>query len=213
VNLVSVGGAFDYSKLGCTHHSYSDYALLSQIDSCNIFFPGSDIEFETLFKKNYTNDAINYYRLTEFPHQIEISPDKIKTGKSIRIIDGRDVTLVAVGSSLKQAIDSIEFLNSRNISVDLIYLHTLKPIDTELIIESLTQTKNLVVISQTNQRGGISQEILSNIPRNLSFNFESIEINDFVRQYGSYEFLLSSIGMSIDQISSRVLSLIRGNGD
>jgi len=207
VNLVSVGGAFDYSKLGCTHHSYSDYALLSQIDSCNIFFPGSDIEFETLFRKNYTNEAINYYRLTEFPHQIEISRDKIETGKPIRIAYGRDVTLIAVGSSLKQAFHSLEFLNSRDISVDLIYLHTLKPLDTEMILDSLVETKKLVVVSQTYRRGGISQEILSAIPRSLPFIFESLEINDFLREYGTYDFLLRESGLDVEQITSKVLAL------
>ncbi len=208
VNLVSVGGAFDYSKLGCTHHSYSDYALLSQLDSCNIFFPGSDNEFETLFRENYTNGAINYFRLTEFPHQIEINPDEIKTGKSIRIIDGRDVTLVAVGSSLKQAIDSMEFLNTKDISVDLIYLHTLKPLDTTMILDSLVETKRLVVVSQTNRRGGISQEILSRIPRSLPFIFESLEINDFLRGYGTYDFLLQESGLGAEQISSKILALL-----
>jgi transketolase len=207
VNLVSVGGAFDYSKLGCTHHSYSDYALLSQIDSCNIFFPGSDNEFETLFRKNYTNEAINYYRLTEFPHQIEISRAKIETGKPIRIAYGRDVTLIAVGSSLKQAFHSLEFLNSRDISVDLIYLHTLKPLDTEMILDSLVETKKLVVVSQTYRRGGISQEILSAIPRSLPFIFESLEINDFLREYGTYDFLLRESGLDVEQITSKVLAL------
>jgi len=83
INLVSVGGAFDYSKLGCSHHCYTDYSLIAQFKNANIFFPGSDIEFELLFKSSYNNKQINYFRLTEYPHGIGFGPSEISVGKGI----------------------------------------------------------------------------------------------------------------------------------
>jgi transketolase len=207
VNLVSVGGAFDYSKLGCTHHSYSDYAIVSQIESSNIFFPGSAMEFELLFRENYANGKINYFRLTEYPHKFDLPKHSIVTGKSIKLISGDDLTLVAVGSSLREAEESCVNLKTKGISVDLIYLHSLKPLDTQIIVESVKHTQKLVIISQTNSRGGIASEILSTIPREIFFLYDSLEIQDFVREYGTYDYLLEVSGLSSKHLTEKIMRL------
>ena len=53
-NIVSVGSAFDYSNLGCTHHCYGDFALLKTLPNVDIFYPGSPLEFDELFKNHMT---------------------------------------------------------------------------------------------------------------------------------------------------------------
>ena len=66
VNLVSVGGSFDYSKLGCSHHSYSDLAIINQFENSQFFYPGSAVEFDVLFNQTYRKNKINYFRFQIF---------------------------------------------------------------------------------------------------------------------------------------------------
>src|SRR3989338_3512668 len=71
VNLVSVGGAFDYSQLGCSHHCYADISLMKHFKRANIFFSASCMEFNILFKQAYNNGLINYFRIADNAHDVE----------------------------------------------------------------------------------------------------------------------------------------------
>ncbi len=64
-NIVSVGASNDYTKLGTTHHCFEDINILSNYDDINLFVPANEKEFQYLFKKNYNNNSINYFRLSE----------------------------------------------------------------------------------------------------------------------------------------------------
>lgn len=64
-NLVSVGASNDYAKLGTTHHCFEDINILSNYEDINLFIPSSEKDFKYLFKKNYNNNSINYFRLSE----------------------------------------------------------------------------------------------------------------------------------------------------
>ena len=69
-NFVSVGGSFDYSQLGCSHHCYTDVSLMSHFSRANIFIPGSAEEFNQLFKEVYKNNEINYFSHCSFSARI-----------------------------------------------------------------------------------------------------------------------------------------------
>ena len=85
INIVSVGGAFDYSQLGCTHHCYSDVSILSHLSDSNIVVPGSATEFNSIFKQIYKNGKINYYKIPEVPHETNIE-DNIIFGNELDTI-------------------------------------------------------------------------------------------------------------------------------
>ena len=63
-NIVSVGGSNDYAKLGTTHHCFEDISVLSNYDDINLFLPSNPQEFDYLFKKNYKNNSVNYFRMS-----------------------------------------------------------------------------------------------------------------------------------------------------
>mgnify|MGYP001356297175 FL=1 len=63
-NIVSVGGSNDYAKLGTTHHCFEDISILSNYDDINLFLPSNPQEFDYLFKKNYKNNSVNYFRMS-----------------------------------------------------------------------------------------------------------------------------------------------------
>jgi transketolase len=79
VTIVTVGGTFDYSDLGCTHHCYNDIALMRSIPNMQVYEPGSAKEFEQLFKQTWGNGHPKYFRLSNHSHNqsLNVSPGEI----------------------------------------------------------------------------------------------------------------------------------------
>ena len=211
VNLISVGGAFDYAKLGCSHHCYTDYSLLSKFSKSNIFFPGSDIEFRSIFENVYNNGEINYFRLTEFPHDISFESSEIKVGKAIKISSGSDLTIVTAGAALKRVQEATYLLNKSGYSVDILYYHTLKPFDSKIIFDSVSKTKKVIVFEENSSEDGLFKLVNNSISGKFLYNIRQIAINDFVRTYGTYEYLCEITGLSTSNLLEVSLNLIEGH--
>ena len=102
-NIVTVGSAFDYSQLGCTHHCYSDFGLLKTLPNTHLFYPATTGEFDILFRQSYNRRQLNYFRIPMHGHEMDFPTENIVCGKIIRILEGEDLSLIAVGSQLQTA--------------------------------------------------------------------------------------------------------------
>ena len=211
VNLISVGGAFDYAKLGCSHHCYTDYSLLSKFSKSNIFFPGSDIEFRSIFKNVYNNGEMNYFRLTEFPHDVSFESSEIKVGKAIKISSGSDLTIVTAGAALKRVKEATYLLNKSGYSVDILYYHTLKPFDSKIVFDSVSKTKKVIVFEENSSEDGLFKLVNNSISGKFVYDIRQMAINDFVRTYGTYEYLCEITGLSTSNLLKVSLNLIEGH--
>ncbi len=187
VNIVSVGGAFDYSKLGCSHHCYTDVSLISHLKNSNVILPASNVEFLKIFKKIYRNKKINYFRLPENKHEVNINEKDIQFGKSVKIINGKDVTLVACGSMLKEAKKAADYCIDKGISVELIYIHTMKPFDYISIKKSVSKTRKLVTVEDLSAHDGLFSLCLKSIYNLNNVKAKQLAIEDFIHSYGSFE--------------------------
>lgn len=209
VNLVTVGSAFDYGALGCTHHCYDDFALLKNIPGMEIIFPGSPIEFNLLFKQRYDNGLPTYFRLPAATHDVNLKKEQIIFGKGITIKTGGNLTIIAIGSQLKTAMLSIAPLNDISIDAEVIYLPTIQPLDRKLILRSLAKTKRCLVIEEHGKYGGVYDDILRLVADEPGMNirYSSINIGDkFVHEYGSYEDHCDKLGFTPENIVKKVKS-------
>ena len=211
INLVSVGGSFDYSKLGCSHHSYEEVAILKHFARAQIFLPGSNVEFETLFKQHYKDNKINYFRITEYPHNHNIEIDKIKNKYSYKVRDGKDLTIVALGNQLKNSIKAADILNTENkIESDIIYFNAIRPFESEIFLRSIAKTKKFICIEELSKSGGLYEDCLkSSIEINEKINSAHLSISDFIHDYGSYDELSFSAGLSVENIILQARELIK----
>lgn len=208
INLVSVGATFDYSKLGCSHHSYSDFALLSQFEKSNFVYPGSALEFDVLFKKIHKKNNINYFRITENTHNINLNKNEISFGKGILLSKGKNLTVVCTAGTLQASQEAVEILKKKKISIDLIYLHTLKPIDKNLILRSTKKTKKILVVEDFNYNGGLASNCLS-ILKNRNVKFANLSLNNFIHDYGSYKNLNFKSGLTVKNITKKINFLLK----
>lgn len=93
-NIVSVGASNDYTKLGTTHHCFEDINVISNYEDVNIFIPSNPNEFEYLFKKNFNNKSINYFRISESKLKFHIKSNGFLRKKNVKNL------LIIVGNSL-----------------------------------------------------------------------------------------------------------------
>jgi transketolase len=207
LNLISVGSAFDYSQLGCSHHCYTDISLISHFKHSHIFFPSSPMEFNLLFKSTYRNGQINYFRLPEKPHGIALAAESIQVGKAIKMTQGDDLTIVVIGPQLKTAMEAARLLNSIGTQTEVLYYPVIKPFDAEAIFHSAQKTRKVLVIEEASAHDGIFNSVLKAAKGINDVQYAQIAIDDFVHQYGTYEELCEDLGFSVKGI----LSAIRQN--
>ena len=197
-NFVSVGSSFDYSKLGCTHHSYSDFAIIKNIPNTQIFYPSGKNEFYKLFLESYNKNKINYFRLPSEMHSEIIDEKKINAGKAIKIVDGNKLTICCFGPHLSELKEIVMMFKKKKIDIDLLYYPTIKPFDSKSLIKSLKKTKKIFVVEEHCLNGGGTGSVQDVILKNSLFvksYFLNLE-NLFVKNYGEHEDLKKELGFS-----------------
>ena len=126
VNIVSCGASFDYAWDGATHHCYTDLAILRMLPGIEVIQPGSKKELDTLLRSQYNNGKTTYFRLSDHPHDIDIS---VEFGKGVVLKDsGSKLTVMTAGPILGNVMHACQDLD-----INLVYFHTIKPIDREII--------------------------------------------------------------------------------
>jgi len=204
-NIVTVGSAFDYSYLGCTHHCYGDFALLKTLENSQITYPTTPVEFDTLFRQSYRNDALTVFRVPENQHEVSFPSEEIQFGKGIKVTDGKSITLVATGPQLKTALGARSILVSRGWDTEILYIHTIRPLDEELILSSVSKTKHVVVIEEHMRSGGLGDDVLRATRKLSGIHYASVSIPDeFVRAYGSYDDHCETLGLTPEGVVALV---------
>lgn len=204
LNLISVGGAFDYSQLGCSHHCYTDVSLLSHLKRGVVILPGSPREFNKLFNDIYTNGLINYFRLPEHPHGIQFATSDIQFGRGIRVREGDDVTLASIGSQLRTAVAAAERLAAEDISAEVLYFHTLKPFDAALLRASVEKTRCFITIEELSAHDGLFNLCLRASLGLDGIAARQIAIEDFIHGYGSYDELCAKLKLTPEGVMQAV---------
>jgi len=205
-NIVSVGASFDYAQLGCSHHCYTDVALLSHLKRASVFLPSNLREFDVLFSKSYRNGGINYFRLTENAHGIHIP--ELEPGRICKVRDGEDLTIVALGPQLKSAVAVADFLLGEAISCDVLYVHTFKPLEVSEIEKSVKKTRRLVTLEELSMNGGLYSVVTSALAGRFLFGSLQFAVGDFVHGYGTYSQLCERAGLGTSEVVSRIRKLL-----
>jgi transketolase len=207
-NLISTGSAFDYSKLGASHHCYSDFKILSSIPKIRLFFPSSQNEIEVLIKKNYKN-GLNYFRIPEYGHQCIIKKEKIKTGRPIKIKSGKDLTCIAVGTQLRNALIISEKIKD-TYSIEILYIHSINPMQMDLIKKSILKTKKIFLLDEQSEISLVAEKIYK---LRMFLNFEFLNINikndDFIREYGDKKDLERFIGLEPGLVIKKIKKIFK----
>ncbi|OGV37079.1 MAG: hypothetical protein A2X48_04515 [Lentisphaerae bacterium GWF2_49_21] len=209
-NLVSVGSAFDYTALGCSHYCYDDISLIKSLPRSQVIYPAMPNEFNILFKQTYANNYLTYFRLPGTRHELEIKDSDITFGKSVLIREGSDCTVVVAGPQLKNAIAAVPTLLALNINPEIIYIHTIKPFDIESVRYSINKTGKYLVVEEHSLYGGLGDETLRACNGLERCNGAFINIPDkFMHAYGTYNEHCEYYGFTPENIVHEIKMLVK----
>ena len=158
VTIVASGGGFSYGSLGMSHHTTEDIAILRAIPNMTVVAPCTKNDAMEATKELINRKGVGYLRLDKTAAE-DSSADPFIIGKSRIFKDGTDLTLIATGGILEEAILAANELKSFNLNIKIIGIHTVKPIDSKEILRSASHTGGLVVIEEHNKDGGLGSAI------------------------------------------------------
>lgn len=194
VTIITVGGTYDYADLGCTHHCYSDIALMRSIPGMDVYEPGSASEFEQLFNQSWANGNPKYFRLSNHSH----TQDLIVKSDEINIIQKskNNKYVFVTGHLLDDVLHDEE--------IGIFYVSTLSNISTESINEiSKVFNSDSKIFSVENHfiTGGLGDLISSTF--NIAVTRIGIQ-NKFITEYGTYDDLRQASGMDTNTILNKL---------
>ena len=208
-NFVSVGGSYDYSKLGCTHHTYSDFSIIKNIPNTRIFYPSGLNEFSNLFKQSYNKNYINYFRLPAKMHTENFSSKQIRVGKAIKVTSGNKLTICCFGPFLTDLKEIVKKFKKKKINIELLYYPTIKPFDFETLKKIIKKTKKILVIEEHCTNGGASGYVQEVLIKNKIYNSFFLTLpNKFIDGYGEYEDLAKKVGFTKDNFIKKIKLLL-----
>jgi len=200
VKLVGIGAGLVYSNLGPTHQAVEDIALTRTLPHMTIFSPADARE-----AKHVTHAAAHiagpvYIRLATGGSPAIYSNDyDFKVGRAITLRDGSDITIIGSGGILTEIVKAADILKDRGISVRLINVHTVKPIDKEAILRAADETRAILTVEEHSIYAGIGSAVAEVVIENNTapIAFKRLGLNDtFPVGYGTYDQMKEMNGIS-----------------
>ena len=205
VKIVGRNAGLTYSDLGATHQSLDDVAILRTIPGVVVMCPGDPVEIRRAVDAAAGRAGPMYIRIGAPPIPVLHAQDvPFEIGKGILMMDGRDVTIIATGTALWRAFDAAEMLRSKGIKARLISMHTLKPIDRELIAAAARETSGIVTVEEHYLAGGLGSAVAEVLACEAPARLRMIGVNDQFAGNGPYDELLGLYGLRAEQIASTV---------
>lgn len=160
VKIVCVGGGMSYGQLGMSHHATEDLAILRSLPGMQVFSPGDLWEAAETTRYLVSHRGPAYLRLDKSAAPITVRPgDIFQPGKIRTVREGADVTLVATGGILGEALLAADTLANQGIRCRVLSAHTIKPLDTETLVTAADETNGIISIEEHAVDGGLGGAI------------------------------------------------------
>ncbi|MGN0408866.1 MAG: transketolase family protein [Candidatus Fimousia sp.] len=191
---------------GATHQCNEDIALMRTIPGMTIINPSDDVEARAAVKAAYEMEGPVYLRFGRLAVPvINDKPDyKFELGKGVKLQEGTDVTLVATGLCVSAALDAAKLLNAEGISAQVVNIHTIKPIDQELLVQCAKSTGKVVTIEEHSVIGGMGSAVCEVLSEAYPVPVKRIGIYDVFGQSGPAVELLKKYGLDGEGIYKEV---------
>jgi len=191
---------------GATHQILEDIGLMKMLPGMTVIVPCDFNQTKAATKAVASYEGPVYLRFgrPKWPNFTKEDGSDFVIGKAQQLSEGSDVSIFACGHMVWKAIEAGRILEERGVSVELINIHTIKPLDTEAILKSISKTKCAVTVEEHNVLGGLGDSIAQVAARNLPIPIEYIGTNDTFGESGKPVELLEKYGLSTSHIVGAV---------
>lgn len=202
--VVGYASGLTLTYMGNTHYALEDIALMRTVPGMNVIAPCDALEAMKALELAVDANESTYIRIyggTGIPVVHEKDFD-FNIGKAIRLREGTDIQIVATGSMVAPAIRVSERLATEGVSVDLIDMHTISPLDSEIISRSV---RKIFTIEEHRMTGGLGDAVASVIATGMGYpRLVKIAAPDTFCRVGDYGYLLELNGLSEDKIYEKI---------
>lgn len=202
VKLVGTDPGISAAFNGGTHMPFEDIGLMKLIPNLTIFEPSDPVSLESLLRQSASHQGCTYMRL----HRKGIAPiydknEAFTLGKGKVIQDGDDVTIIAIGSILvPEAIKAAKLLEQQGISAAVIDMHTVKPLDEDLVLKYAKKTGSIVTAENHQVSGGLGASVASFLAKTHPTRMAMVGIQDEFGQVGTQEWLQGYYKLTAEEI-------------
>lgn len=186
---------------GATHQMIEDLSLMRTLPNMTVMSTSDDTQTKWAIKEIAKIQGPVYLRLARMETPILYDENtKFEIGKAIQIGEGTDGTVFATGITVSEAIKAQEILKQEGINIRVVDMHTIKPIDKEIIIKSAKETKKLISIEDHNIIGGLGSAISEVLTEEYPTKLIRLGIKDVFGKSGKAEELIKYFGITADNI-------------
>ena len=191
---------------GATHQCNEDMALMRTIPGMVILNPSDDVEARAAVEAAYLHDGPVYLRFGRLAVPvINDNPDyKFEIGKGIVLREGKDVTIFATGLCVNETLLAVEKLAEDGIDAKVVNIHTIKPLDEELVVKSAQETGKVVTVEEHSVIGGLGGAVAEVLSEKAPTKMLRIGINDVFGESGPAVKLLEKYGIDAAGIYAKV---------
>lgn len=203
VKIVGSHAGISVGEDGATHQCCEDIALMRTIPGMVILNPCDHYEMQAAVRAAVEHKGPCYIRLGRLAvESINNNDDyKFELGKGITLREGTDITVVATGLMVQEAVKAADALKEEGISVDVINIHTIKPLDEELVIASAKKTGRVITVEEHNIIGGLGEAVSTALSEHCPTPVTRIGVNDVYGHSGPAVDLLKEFGLSAEHIA------------
>ena len=208
VKICATHSGITVGEDGATHQMIEDLALMRTMPNMTVLCTSDDLETKWAVKEISKIEGPVYLRLARMKtRKIYDENQKFEIGKAVQIGEGTDATIFATGITVEQAIIAQKELEKQGITVRVVDMHTIKPIDEQMILKCARETKRLISIEDHNIIGGLGSAIAEVLTQEEPKKLTRLGIKDTFGKSGKAEQLIKYFGIS----SSDIISLLKTN--
>lgn len=195
---------------GATHQCNEDIALMRTIPGMVVINPADDIEAKAAVKAAYEHMGPVYLRFGRLAVPVinDNEDYKFVLGKAVTLREGTDVTIIASGLPVSEALDAAEKLAEDGISAEVINIHTIKPLDEEAVIKAAAKTGKIVTVEEHSVIGGLGSAVCDVVAEKAPARVMKIGINDVFGESGPAKELIKKYGLDAESIYEKVKAFV-----
>lgn len=209
VIIVGTGSGLSYASLGATHHSCEDIAFLRALPHMTVICPGDAVEVRLALKAALSYPEPVYLRIGKKGEPVlHKQPVDFVIGKGIVMKPGKEVCILSTGNTLGLAMKAAEELDKQGASAQVVSLHTVKPLDEELLSDAFRRYQTVVTVEEHSLIGGLGSSVAEWLVDRPPQKARLLRIgtpDDFIHEAGDQEHARRYFGLTCERIVERTL--------
>lgn len=209
VKICATHAGITVGEDGASHQTFEDIALMRTIPGMTVINPSDGVSARKLLEQAVAMNGPCYVRLGRAAVPVFYGEDaEITLGKGNLVKDGKDVTIVATGIMVNEAVIAAEALAGEGIDARVIDIHTIKPIDEDIIIKAAQETKAIVTAEEHSVIGGLGSAVAEVVVKNAPVKMAMVGQQDTYGESGKPDQLKEKYGMTANDIVAAVKRVI-----